>query len=76
MHFALRVYLFIALAALLGIAGAWTDEPAFDGAWMWPAFLLLAGLCEWPATPEAVDEQVPPPGWLVRKVSSFIKLAL
>src|SRR5688572_9204907 len=44
MHFALRGYLFIALAALLGIAGAWTDEPAFDGAWMWPAFLLLAGL--------------------------------
>ena len=44
MHFALRGYLFIALAALLGIAGAWTDEPAFDGAWMWPVFLLLAGL--------------------------------
>jgi uncharacterized protein (DUF58 family) len=44
MHFALRGYLFIALAALLGIAGAWTDEPAFDGAWLWPAFLLLAGL--------------------------------
>jgi hypothetical protein len=43
-HFALRGYLFIALAALLGIAGAWTDEPAFDGAWLWPAFLLLAGL--------------------------------
>jgi uncharacterized protein (DUF58 family) len=44
MHFALRGYLFIALTALLGIAGAWTDEPAFDGSWMWPMFLLLAGL--------------------------------
>jgi uncharacterized protein (DUF58 family) len=43
-HIALRGYLFIALAALLGIAGAWTDDPAFDGSWLWPAFLLLAGL--------------------------------
>jgi uncharacterized protein (DUF58 family) len=47
MHIALRGYLFIALTALLGIAGAWTDDPAFDGSWLWPAFLLLAGLsCE------------------------------
>jgi uncharacterized protein (DUF58 family) len=44
MHLALRGYLFAALAALLGVAGAWTDESAFDGAWMWPVFLLLAGL--------------------------------
>jgi uncharacterized protein (DUF58 family) len=44
MHLALRGYLFIALIALLGIAGAWSEDPAFDGAWMWPAFLLLAGL--------------------------------
>ena len=44
MHFALRGYLFLALIALLGIAGSWTDDPSFDGAWMWPAFLLLAGL--------------------------------
>jgi uncharacterized protein (DUF58 family) len=44
MHFALRGYLFMALIALLGIAGAWSDDPTFDGAWMWPAFLLLAGL--------------------------------
>jgi uncharacterized protein (DUF58 family) len=44
MHLALRGYLFMALIALLGIAGAWSDDPAFDGAWMWPAFLLLAGL--------------------------------
>jgi uncharacterized protein (DUF58 family) len=44
MHIAFRGYLFIALTALLGIAGAWTDDPTFDGAWLWPAFLLLAGL--------------------------------
>ncbi|HUQ10452.1 MAG TPA: DUF58 domain-containing protein [Steroidobacteraceae bacterium] len=44
MHFALRGYLFMALIALLGIAGAWSDDAAFDGAWMWPASLLLAGL--------------------------------
>jgi hypothetical protein len=39
-------------------------------------FVLLAGLCEWPATPEQVDELLPPPGWLTRKLSSFIKVAL
>jgi uncharacterized protein (DUF58 family) len=44
MHFALRGYLFIVLIALLGVAGTWSDEPAFAGAWLWPAFLLLAGL--------------------------------
>jgi uncharacterized protein (DUF58 family) len=44
MHFALRGYMFIALTALLAVAGAWTEEPAFDGAWIWPAFLLLSGL--------------------------------
>ncbi len=44
MHFALRGYLFIALIALLGVAGTWSEDPSFDGAWMWPAFLLLAGL--------------------------------
>ncbi len=44
MHFALRGYLFIALTALLAIAGTWSDEPAFEGAWLLPAFLLLAGL--------------------------------
>ena len=44
MHFALRGYLFIALTALLGVAGTWSDEPAFAGAWLLPAFLLLAGL--------------------------------
>jgi uncharacterized protein (DUF58 family) len=44
MHFALRGYLFIALTALLGVAGTWSDVPAFAGAWLLPAFLLLMGL--------------------------------
>lgn len=39
-------------------------------------FMLLAGLCEWPSTPEQVDELLPPPGWLMRKMSAFIKVAL
>ncbi len=39
-------------------------------------FVLLAGLCEWPATPEQVDELLPPPGWFMRHLSSFIKVAL
>ncbi len=44
MHLALRGYLFIALIALLGVASTWSEDPAFSGAWLWPAFLLLAGL--------------------------------
>jgi uncharacterized protein (DUF58 family) len=44
MHFALRGYLFIALTALLGVAGTWSDVPAFSGAWLLPASLLLSGL--------------------------------
>jgi uncharacterized protein (DUF58 family) len=44
MHFALRGYLFIALTALLGVAGTWSDVPGFAGAWLLPAFLLLMGL--------------------------------
>src|SRR5687768_15632892 len=44
MHFALRGYLFIMLTALLGVAGTWSDEPAFASAWLFPACLLLAGL--------------------------------
>jgi len=44
MHFALRGYLFIALTALLGVAGTWSDEPAFARAWLFPASLLLLGL--------------------------------
>jgi uncharacterized protein (DUF58 family) len=43
-HFALRGYLFLGLTALLGVAGTWSQEPAFIGAWMFPASLLLAGL--------------------------------
>jgi uncharacterized protein (DUF58 family) len=43
-HFAVRGYLFIALIALLGVTGTWSDEPALASAWMFPAFLLLAGL--------------------------------
>jgi hypothetical protein len=39
-------------------------------------FVLLAGLCEWPSTPEQVDELLPPPGWLMRKMSAFVKVAL
>jgi uncharacterized protein (DUF58 family) len=44
MHFALRGYLFVALTALLGVAGMWSEVPGFAGAWLLPAFLLLAGL--------------------------------
>lgn len=44
MHFALRGYLFIALTALLGVAGTWSAVPGFAGAWLLPAFLLLTGL--------------------------------
>ena len=47
MHFALRGYLFVALTALLAVAGTWSDDPAFSGAWLFPAFLLLAGLAVW-----------------------------
>jgi uncharacterized protein (DUF58 family) len=44
MHFSVRGYLFIVLTALLGIAGTWSDEPAFATAWLFPAFVLLGGL--------------------------------
>jgi uncharacterized protein (DUF58 family) len=44
MHFARRGYLFVMLTALLGIAGTWSDEPTFAGAWLFPAALLLSGL--------------------------------
>jgi len=43
-HFAVRGYLFLALTALLGVAGTWSQEPAFVGAWLFPASLLLTGL--------------------------------
>ena len=44
MHFARRGYLFVGLTALLAVAGTWSDDPAFSGAWLFPAFVLLAGL--------------------------------
>lgn len=44
MHLAVRGYLFVVLTALLGVAGTWSDEPAFASAWLLPAFLLLVGL--------------------------------
>ena len=44
MHFAMRGYRFIALTALLGVAGTWSDVTGFAGAWLLPAYLLLAGL--------------------------------
>ena len=44
MHFSVRGYLFVVLAALLGVAGTWSDDAAFAGAWLFPVFLLLAGL--------------------------------
>jgi uncharacterized protein (DUF58 family) len=44
MHLARRGYLLLVLMALLGIAGTWADDAAFEGAWLLPAFLLLAGL--------------------------------
>jgi uncharacterized protein (DUF58 family) len=44
MHFALRGYFLVALTALLGIAGLWTDDPAFATGWLFPAVLLLGGL--------------------------------
>jgi uncharacterized protein (DUF58 family) len=57
MHFALRGYLFVALTALLAIAGTWSDEPAFEGAWLLPTFLLLLGLAieAWYARGTRVD---------------------
>jgi len=49
-----------------GLAGL---EGVFD-------FMLLAGLCEWPGTPEDVDKLLPPPGGVIRRLSSLIKVAL
>jgi uncharacterized protein (DUF58 family) len=43
-HFALRGYLLVALIALLGVAGTWTDDSAFATAWLFPTCVLLAGL--------------------------------
>ena len=39
-------------------------------------FVLLSGLCEWPESPEELDKLLPPPGWLMRNLSEFVKIAL
>lgn len=39
-------------------------------------FMLIAGLCEWPGTPEGVDALIPAPSGLMRRLSSFVKIAL
>ncbi len=53
----------LVLSGLKGLAGV------FD-------FILLGGQCEWPDTPEKVDELIPPPGWFWRKLSAFVKVAI
>ncbi len=44
MHLANRAYTFLALIAVLAIAGTWSDEPALQGAWRVPAILLLLAI--------------------------------
>jgi uncharacterized protein (DUF58 family) len=44
MHLAERAYTLLALIAVLAIAGLWSSEPALQGAWRWPAALLLIGV--------------------------------
>jgi uncharacterized protein (DUF58 family) len=44
MHLAERGYFLIVVAALLAVAGIWSDDPARSWDWMWVAALLLAGL--------------------------------
>jgi hypothetical protein len=39
-------------------------------------FMLLMGLCEWPQTTEELDALLEPPGWVMRKISALIKIAL
>jgi phosphatidylserine/phosphatidylglycerophosphate/cardiolipin synthase-like enzyme len=53
----------VALSSVRGLAGV------ID-------FVLLGGQCEWPETPEQVDELLPPPGWFWRKLSAFVKVAI
>jgi uncharacterized protein (DUF58 family) len=57
MHFAVRGYFLIALIALLGVAGTWSDDPAFATAWLFPTVVLLAGLAleAWYARGTRVD---------------------
>jgi hypothetical protein len=39
-------------------------------------FVLLAGLCEWPETPEDLNRWLPPPGGFTRTMAGLMKLAL
>jgi uncharacterized protein (DUF58 family) len=44
MHLAQRAYVLLLSAALLGIVGIWSSDPAFVALWRAPAGLLLLGL--------------------------------
>ena len=44
MHLSARGFILVALAAVLGIAGLWSSEPALSGWWRLPALMLLLGL--------------------------------
>lgn len=44
MHFSERAYALVVLTVVLAIAGMWSSDPAFGGAWRVPAILLLLGL--------------------------------
>ncbi len=69
MHLARRGYLFIVLTALLGVAGTWSDDPAFFGR------VAVPGLpaC-WPVSRSRPGTSTAP-GWRVRmQVDSRLKL--
>lgn len=68
MHFAVRGYFLIALIGLLGVAGTWSDDPAFSTAWLFPTVVLLAGLAleAWYARGTRVD--------LTTKIGERLKL--
>lgn len=38
--------------------------------------ILLSGQCDWPQDQKQLDELMPPPSWLIRKVSNIIRLVL
>ena len=45
MHLAERGFQFLLLAAVLAIAGQWGDDPGLRMLWVWPAGLVIFGLC-------------------------------